>query len=63
MSFWNKFVDTCAKYEVLDLYFKVTDLVDFPETSDQKFERSFFDTMSRQEVTIDPDKPLGKQVF
>ena len=63
----NWFVDTLARTETLDLYFIITDLIDFPETASQKFDRAFFDAMATNTANhVQAEKsavPLGKQVF
>jgi len=62
----NWFVDTMARTEILDLYFIITDLIDFPESQSQKVGQAVGDAMARRaaaEAQIDPSKPLGKQVF
>ena len=63
----NWFVDTLARTETLDLYFVITDLIDFPQTPAQQFEGAFYDAMATQtERQVDVRKssvPLGKRVF
>lgn len=53
------YFDSLARYETLDLYFIITDLIDFPQTPQQVFEGAFYDSMGnvaeKQATIIDGD--------
>lgn len=62
----NWVVDTLARTETLDLYFIVTDLIDFPQSDNDIVEQAEGDAMARSVATESKPKkrvPLGKQVF
>ena len=63
----NWFVDTLARTETLDLYFVITDLIDFPQTPAQHYESAFYDAMATHTVNeaknASGGTPLGKLVF
>ena len=62
----NWFVDTLARTETLDLYFIITDLIDFPQSEADIYEMAEGDALANYTASsAKPRKrvPLGKQVF
>jgi hypothetical protein len=65
--FFNWLVDTMARTETLDLFFVASDLIDIPETFEQRNESAFFDSMAVQTAKEEKGKkrrvPIGKLVI
>jgi hypothetical protein len=64
----NWVIDTFSEFDIIDLHFIVSDLIDIPFTEDELCEQAYFDTMSMR-AAEDADYsehqgvPLGKLVL
>ena len=62
----NWFVDTLARTETLDLYFEITELIDFPHSDSDLYGTAEGDALANEIASNAQPRqqvPLGKQVF
>lgn len=64
MSFVTWMIDSLASEDVIDLYFILSDLFDINQTPAELAELAHYDSVtSGTEFDINPNVPIGKQVF
>lgn len=65
-EFFEKTLDFLSRFEILDLQFILTDLVEIPISEAERGETGYFDAMclvSSQDSDFDASIPLGKLVL
>lgn len=66
MSFVNWMIDSLVSEDIIDLYFIISDLKTIFQTEAEICESAAFDSMTSATVNervVDPNIPIGKQVF